>query len=89
VEEPVTDVLLDTHCHLDLSQILMAATTAGVQVVAVTNTPDRTDDAPDDPLADAVDAPRGRADQTVCGSSIGGDNIQIGSARDVDIHRGV
>ncbi|WP_045747282.1 TatD family hydrolase [Actinoplanes rectilineatus] len=40
----MTDVLLDTHCHLDAfanpSQVLAAAAAADVQVVAVTNTPD-------------------------------------------------
>jgi TatD DNase family protein len=40
----VTDGLLDTHCHLDAypdpSATLTAATAAGVELVAVTNTPD-------------------------------------------------
>lgn len=41
----MTGALLDTHCHIDAypdpSGVLAAATTAGVEVVAVTNTPDR------------------------------------------------
>jgi TatD DNase family protein len=41
----VTVALLDTHCHLDAypdpSRVLGAATAAGVDVVAVTNNPDR------------------------------------------------
>lgn len=40
----MTDILLDTHCHLDAypdaSAVLAAATAAGVRMVAVTNTPD-------------------------------------------------
>jgi len=40
----VTDALIDTHCHLDAypnaAGVLSAATSAGVEVVAVTNTPD-------------------------------------------------
>jgi len=44
VEKPVTDALIDTHCHLDAypnaAGVLSAATSAGVEVVAVTNTPD-------------------------------------------------
>jgi TatD DNase family protein len=44
VEKPVTDVLLDTHCHLDAfpnpSQVLSAAAAAAVPLVAVTNSPD-------------------------------------------------
>jgi len=40
----VTEALLDTHCHLDAyanpSAVLTAATAAGVDLVAVTNTPD-------------------------------------------------
>ena len=40
----MTDGLLDTHCHLDAypnpSAILTAATAAGVDLIAVTNTPD-------------------------------------------------
>jgi TatD DNase family protein len=44
MEEPVTDALLDTHCHLDAypdpTRVLTAAAAARVHVVAVTNTPD-------------------------------------------------
>ncbi|MEV4845099.1 TatD family hydrolase [Micromonospora matsumotoense] len=40
----MTDILLDTHCHLDAypdpSHILAGATSAGVELVAVTNSPD-------------------------------------------------
>jgi len=40
----VTEILLDTHCHLDAypnpSQVLATARSAGVTLVAVTNTPD-------------------------------------------------
>ncbi len=40
----MTDALIDTHCHLDAypnaAGVLSAATSAGVEVVAVTNTPD-------------------------------------------------
>ena len=40
----MTGALIDTHCHLDAypstADILRAATSAGVEVVAVTNTPD-------------------------------------------------
>jgi TatD DNase family protein len=44
VEKPVTGALIDTHCHIDAypdaAGVLASAASAGVEVVAVTNTPD-------------------------------------------------
>jgi TatD DNase family protein len=44
VEKSVTSALIDTHCHLDAYPnavgVLSAATSADIEVVAVTNTPD-------------------------------------------------
>jgi TatD DNase family protein len=44
VEKRVTGALVDTHCHIDAypdaADVLASAASAGVEVVAVTNTPD-------------------------------------------------
>ena len=44
LEKPLSGTLIDTHCHVDAypdpASILAAAASAGVEVIAVTNSPD-------------------------------------------------